>query len=251
MRPPEPSQQETVDAILQRSGRTTRRVPIRESFVQRRGQSRTGPGPVADLVHRGDERSLDLFLLVHALATAPPYDALLSARVWARALGIGGDHATSAVSKTWSRLENARLVERERSGRRVRVRLLREDGTGRVYRAPDGRRDTDRYFSLPFQYWTSDDSWYRRLRLPEKTLLLISLSLQDRFVLPYDRAPEWYGVSTDTARRGLTGLVNHGLLRVQKEWRSTPLIDTGYIEVRHYTLTGAFRSHRGKRRDRP
>lgn len=246
--PPEPTQDETVDALLARSARTSRRVPVRESFVQRRGHSRTGPGPLADLVHRGDERALDLFLLVHTLASAPPYDVVLPARVWARALGVGGGHAVSAVSKVWGRLEVVKLVERERTGRHTRVTLLKEDGRGRRYRSPDGGKDVDRYFSVPFQYWSTDDRWYRRLRLPEKAMLMVALSLQDRFTLPYDRAPNWYGLSSDTARRGLTGLTSRGLLTVSKEFRPAPLTEVGYTEVRHYTLVGAFRSHRGKRR---
>jgi hypothetical protein len=34
-------------------------------------------------------------------------------------------------------------------------------------------------------------------------MLLIALSLPDGFRQPYDRAPDWYGVSFDSAEEGL------------------------------------------------
>jgi len=111
-RPPVPAgddpQQTAVDALLARSKRTSRRVNIRNAFVQGGPQRHPVPGPLHLMLKAHDERALDLFLLHRALVGREPWVSFpLDARVWGRALGLGGnaDAGVTAVSKTWGRLE--------------------------------------------------------------------------------------------------------------------------------------------------
>jgi hypothetical protein len=99
-----PIQQETIQDLLARSRR--QEVPIRWTFVQRGSRGRPEPGPLAEFVGNHDERGLDLYLLVHAVASAKPWNVDLPAGVWARMLGLPGDNGPSAVSKVWRRLED-------------------------------------------------------------------------------------------------------------------------------------------------
>src|SRR2546428_8270504 len=182
-RPPTVTSEKTVDAVLAKARR--RLVPIRRTFVQQGSQTAPKPGPLARLVRNGDERALDLYLLVRALSTAAPFDAIRPAGMWARALNLRGPSAAAAVSRTWRRLEDYHLISRSRSGSMTSIRPLLEDGSGAGDEVPVGRRDV--YFRLPAEYWTSDDRWYMKLDLAAKAMLLISLSLKGGFVLPYDR----------------------------------------------------------------
>ncbi|HUC14274.1 MAG TPA: hypothetical protein VMS00_07460 [Acidimicrobiales bacterium] len=88
-------QRDTVEALLERSGRRTGRVNIRASFVQSGPQREPIPGPIRDILRAHDERALDLFLLHRAVVSKAPEDDEgnpswhsypLDARVWARAL---------------------------------------------------------------------------------------------------------------------------------------------------------------------
>lgn len=112
-KPPTVTQAETIAAFLERSKRAD--VPIRKTFVQQ-GQGKVrDPGPIASLVSNHDERALDLYLLAHAAASADPFDIVLPADTWARALGMSATaSARSAVSKTFRRLELLGLDELER-----------------------------------------------------------------------------------------------------------------------------------------
>jgi hypothetical protein len=125
-------QRETIEALLARAGRDA--VPIRRSFVQAPGRG-GGAGPLAAFVRQRRARTLDLYLLLHAVASAPPYDARFPAAVWARAMGIGDQAgAESAVSKSWAWLEGQRLISSRRRGRLREVTLRSEDGSGQSYR---------------------------------------------------------------------------------------------------------------------
>lgn len=184
-KPPTVTQADTIAALLERSKRAD--VPIRKTFLQQgKGKVRTpGPlAPLAPLVSNHDERALDLYLLAHAAASADPFDVVLPATTWARALGLSASaSARSAVSKTFRRLESLDLVSRDRAGSRSRVTLLDEGGHGDPYVHPATNRE--RYLKLPHAYWSDD--WHLKLRLPGKTMLLIALSLDDDFPLPIAR----------------------------------------------------------------
>lgn len=218
-------------------------MPIRRTFIQQGTQSAPKPGPLARIVRNGDERGLDLYLLMRAMATGAPFDAIRPAGMWARALNLRGPSAEAAISRTWRRLEqDYRLITRRRSGSMVSIRPLLEDGSGAPYEVPEGRRDV--YLRLPAEYWSGEARWYMKLDLPAKALLLISLSLSPGFPLPYDRVPKWYGISASTAERGLVELVRVGILKFKEGYRVEPLSATGYSIERRYSLQGAFRLSR-------
>jgi hypothetical protein len=231
-------QRETVDALLQRSGRDS--VPIRRSFVQAPGRG-GGAGPLAAFVSQRRARALDLYLLLHAVASAPPYDARFPAAVWARALGVAEQSAAdSFVSKSWHWLEDRKLIASRRRGRLREVTLLQEDGSGLPYRHPGehGAEARGHYFKLPHSYWAGN--FPHRMSLPGKAVLLIALSLRDDFVLPTERGARWYGLSRDTVRKGLRELRLLGLLDMRELARPAPLTALGYTQERHYSLRAPF-----------
>lgn len=241
---------ETVDDLLRTSRRRTRSVPVRRSFVQQGTQGKPKPGPLAALLHAHDERGLDLFLLHRAMASAHPWDVTRDARVWARALGLPGDGGSSvaAVSKTWRRLEKTHtLIRRERRGRLAKITALREDGSGNEYSFPTGTGRKEWYFRVPYSYWSASDRWYRNLSLPAKAVLLISLSLPTDFVLPTERAPDWYGISVDSAERGLRELTSVGLLRRTLTVKKAPQAPLGIAQEYHYSLLPPMAQHRSTR----
>jgi len=230
---PVASSQSTIEALLKRSRRQF--VPIRRAFVQRSSLRRPQAGPLAQFVHSRDARGLELYLLFLAVTSAEPWRVCESAKLWARTLDLP---APAAVSKIWKRLEGRTLISRMRSSKYAAITALREDGSGQPYIHPGTVREP--YLKLPFEYWTAVHAWHRTLSLPETAMLLISLSLLDNFVLPYEKAKQWYGISADTAERGLRGLQDKGLLWMRKEFKEAPLSPEGYTEQRLYTLRPPF-----------
>ncbi len=230
-------QRETVEALLERSGRDA--VPIRRAFVQAPTRG-GGPGPLAMFVKQRRGRTLDQYLLLHAVASAPPFDARFAAAVWARALGMDQASADSAISKSWAWLEDQHLVASRRRGRLREVTLLREDGSGQPYGHPgeQGAETRGHYFKLPHDYWNGN--FPNRMSLPGKAVLLIALSLRADFVLPTERGARWYGLSRDTVRKGLRELRLLGLLEMREVSRPAPLEGLGYTTERHYTLRPPF-----------
>lgn len=211
---------------------------MRKTFVQQ-GTSRVrDPGPIATLCSNHDERALDLYLLVHAAAIAAPFDVTLPGLTWARAIGLGtSSSARSAVSKAFTRLVRLNLIERgTRAGNRSPVVLLDEGGHGEPYVHPATARQ--KYLKLPHDYWT--DGWHLTLDLSSKVMLLIALSLDDAFTLPIERAKDWYGISSDTAQRGLARLGELGVVDVDMRYRKEPLAAEGFTQARHFTLTAPF-----------
>jgi hypothetical protein len=246
LRPPV-TQDETIAALL---GRTKRRgpkpsVPIRKTVLQQgTGRDRT-PGPLADLCTNHDDRALDLYLLVVAIASSSePYTASMPAATWARMLGLSDSaNAKQAVSKTFRRLVDHKLLARDgREGRQARFALLNEAGDGTTYTRPTTAADP--WLPLPYSYWS--EGWHRTLSLPGKVALLIALALKDGFPLPAERGPRWYGISADTVQRGLAELVDRELLEVESQLRREPLSATGYTEERLYSLIGPFRGDQEK-----
>jgi hypothetical protein len=99
---------------------------------------------------------------------------------------------------------------------------------------------------VPFEYWTAPQHWYRTLNLPEKAVLLIALSCSPEFILPLEKAKAWYGVSPDTAERGLRGLQKKGVLLAESRVKAAPLSPLGYTRQRHYTLAAHFKKRPGR-----
>jgi hypothetical protein len=94
------------------------------------------------------------------------------------------------------------------------------------------------YFKLPVSYWL--DQWHTSLDLPASSVLLISLSLPKRFLLPQSHGADWYGLSRDTIRRGLKTLQEMGLISFRTVTKQAPLAPSGVTRDRLYTLTGPF-----------
>lgn len=223
-------------------------TPVRRTFVQQGSQRNPVPGPLQAMVRAHDERAFDLFLLHRAAASSPPWDVTRDARVWARALGLPTprDTGAAAVSKTWGRLEaKYRLVRRERRGRLARVTALCEDGSGEPYTYPDRA-----YFKIPFEFWLADEAWHHTLSFAAKATLMIALTLSPPFLLPTEKAPVWYGMSTDTVERGLRELRAVNLLHRERHQREDWLSPTGFAVEFRYTLQPPFaRARRTRSRD--
>lgn len=230
--------QETVVELLRSANRLNRSVPIRRSFLQQDSPDGPTPGPLSVLVRRGDRRGLDLFLLLKAVASSSPYNSHRGAGVWARALRYTGVTAEEpAISKIWARLEQHRLISRRRHGRLADITLLREDGSGEEYVHP--AEEGHPYLRLPTAYWLDEDErWSATLSLPGKAMLLIAHSLRPGFALPVEKAPDWYGISADTAQRGLSELVRRGALIRARTPKKAPLAPQGFTYDSRYTLIG-------------
>src|SRR5688500_9330969 len=82
---PSAEQQETVVALLDAGKRPSKRVNVRNSFVQGGTQQDPLPGPLHRMLSAHDERALDLFLFHRALVSKEPWASRpLHSRVWAR-----------------------------------------------------------------------------------------------------------------------------------------------------------------------
>ena len=232
---------ETVRSLLETGNRLVNDVPIRRTFVQQGTRANPEPGPLATLVRHGDRRGLDLYLLLKAVASAPPFNSHRGAKVWARALQYTDVTASpQTISKIWARLAGHGLVARSKHGRRADVTLLRDDGHGETYTHPADDPNPS-YFKLPTKYWiNSDDRWCATLSLPAKAMLLIARSRPDDFVMPVEQVPDWYGLSADTAQRGIAELERRGVLAVRRVPKKAPLAPEGFTYDRRFCLTGDF-----------
>lgn len=225
----------TIRALVEKSGGEDRVTRIRRTFVQQGEQHDPRPGPLSAMIRAHDERALDLFLLHRMAAVRPPWDVTLHSAVWARGIGAPPQSGGVSVSRAFRRLdEKYRLVERTRHGHQSQVFALREDGHGEPYTRPAGTGG-DVFFRLPPDYWLAEDRWFSTLPFAAKGMLLIALSLKSGFRLPFHEAPRWYGVSADTAERGLRILCDRGILRrkkfVRQDWLS-PIERT--VEIRYF-----------------
>lgn len=215
-------------------------MPVARSFLQQ-PRPGGGAGPLSMFVRTRRKRALDLYLLIHALASAPPYDIALPAAVWARAMGMRASRGSAVqISTTLSWLESQRLIETSRDGRARRVVLLADDGSGQPYAHPGVGRAEERvgYLKLPFDYWFDD--WHTSLELSATAVFLIALSLPQDFLLPQHHGARWYGVSRDTIRRGLATLQAMGLLTYRVTQKKAPLAPSGVTYDRVYRLIGPF-----------
>jgi hypothetical protein len=247
-------QQYTIKHYLERSNRTT--LPLDRRFVQKRvDNNRPAPGPLSAFVRRGRETALDQYLLLHAIASnndEGQFDVRLPAPTWARAIGgyfnpdtgVVEPAALHAVSRNWRLLRELGLVDGERVGRRARVWLLADDGSGDPYEHPgegaEGKTldDGPGYIQLPYAYWY--DRCHEHLSLAAKSVLLIAMAAGDGFALPYAKFPEWYGVSASTGERGLIELRERGLLHREQHRRPDTESPVGFSDVYHYELLPPF-----------
>ncbi len=192
-------------------------VPIRSSFVQRSEDMKRPDGSRGASLSKlvTDERALDGFLLIHALASSSdPYDVRAPAATWAQMVGLLETNELLSGQQRWSRvvakLKSLQLITTKPDGRGTRYTLLDESGDGSPYVRPQDIQTHGGWVSLPHIYWL--EGYDRRLRMPGKIMLLIALDQRNKFTLPADRVPKWYGVSRSTAQRGFTELENEGIL---------------------------------------
>jgi DNA-binding transcriptional ArsR family regulator len=236
--PPPPSRSDALAELLGSSRRDF--VPVRKAFTQLRTDAGDPlPGPLASIVSRGVPTALDQYLLLHSRAAGRPdgdelnYDVGLSARVWARLLGLAEDESgRRTVGRNWAALSELKLVKTRRVGRQITVTLLREDGSGEPYTRP--KTKTDPYLKIPYAFWL--DGHAAKLKLPGLALAVIACSLTDWFPLPFDKGPTWYGIGSSTVERGLRELRRTDLIEQHHTWRPTALSDTGWTKDMRYRL---------------
>ena len=234
-------------------------------FLQSRSDNnRPGPGPLSEFVRRGRETALEQYLLLHATASGEEggFDVRLGAATWARAIGGFFDPDTGviepaalhAVSRNWRFLRGLGLVETERAGRKVKARLLADDGSGQPYQHVGAGKMGKKlngpgYLKLPYVYWR--DGWHEKLSLSAKAMLLIALYQGDGFSLPYKKLPRWYGISPATGERGLRELREQGLLHRERHRRAEPESPVGFSDVYHYQLLKPFGPRGEESRSKP
>jgi hypothetical protein len=231
----------TVEKILEASHRRKKTVPIRNSFVQTRRKNEPVPGPLASLVRRGRDLTLEQYLLARAWASGGEFDLLKHPKVWGRALGLPDDIAARRlIQRNWTALAEMKLIHKERRGRLLKITILSEDGFGDPYRHPgSGAKDQRRrYIQLPFEYWSS--GYYRTLTLPSKAVLLIGMTLGDWFWLPSRHAAAWYGISASTIERGLRELKRAGVLEARWIWKEQLLAPEPLAREHYYRLKPPF-----------
>jgi predicted transcriptional regulator len=213
-------------------------VGIRRAFLQKplegkkRGQLRAGP--LSKLMR--DESALDAYLLIHALASSSePYDTWFPSVTWAQVTRLDAAAELTAAKSRWAKiatkLVKLGLIQRKPNGNKMNYVLLHESGDGTPYKRPKLLAHGS-WFSLPHAYWT--DGWDVKLTMAEKVMLLIALDQADGFRLPADRGPQWYGISETTVRRGLQGLVKHGILTRTDVMTADPKSPTGWKNVLYY-----------------
>lgn len=186
--------------------------------------------------------ALDAYLLLHALASSSePHQAEYPVATWVQLLRLDETATKTAARSRWSKvvtkLTDLNLIERERSGNRMRYLLLDESGDKTPYVRPRTAAHGN-YFKLPYTYWAA--GYDQALTHSEKLMLLISLDQQDNFPLPFNQARAWYGISENTARRGLRGLHDRNLVVSRSTYVPSPKSPSGWAESIRYTMTGPF-----------
>lgn len=233
-----PDRGEVLEKMLKATGRGG--VPVRSDFMQLREKDENGSRHGLLAQFTTDEKALDAYLLIHALASSKdPYSASYPGTTWARAAGFDRDATMDSARQRWSKavakLVKHRLITATRDGRRSVYTLLHERGNGEPYSRPTALRHGG-WVTLPYKYWL--EGLDVDLSLPEKLMLLISMDQKATFPLPTARTQQWYGVSESTAKRGFAGLEDRGVLAVRKktevDLQSTSIVRT----VNLYTTLG-------------
>jgi hypothetical protein len=229
-------------------------TPVRHIFVQKppaagkgaRGEQRGSI--LGELVESHQERALDAILFLIAIEPVLK-DEPLPAAAWARALSTSKiEVPESSMTRVWRQLKERNLVNVERRQRRSYVLPNLEDGSGKDYTRPGAGNDStkgwpreDYYLTLPHAYWTG--GYFERLTLTGKAMLLIALQntgTKAEFYLPYAMAPDWYGISADSAEKGIGELRRIGLLAERPQRKRSARAPDGFTIRWHYSLTAPF-----------
>ena len=229
-----PSPRTTLLGLL--AGQHRAGTPIRSLFLQERGGDRA-PGPLHLFVTERRLFALHLYLLLHCLALADPWDVWLPSGAWARALGNTSKTAEATVSRNWRWLKAKNLVDTERDGRILRAYLTLEDGTGSDYTRPKGQ-----YFILPLAFFRNE--WHTKLSLAATAALLVALDRtrsEQWFQLRKEPASAWFGISADTLQKGLDELRDeHQLIENRPRTVQDVRARYGVTTVTEYRLLGDF-----------
>jgi hypothetical protein len=212
-------------------------VPLRVAFLHL-PQARGGPGPLSVIVRSRRETALDLLLFAHAIwPTTAPDPIAASASEWETAIGMPRRPGNrSMISRSWTWLEEQRLVRSFHHGQVRVIEVLSEDASNRRWVHPREHREA--YLQLPHDYW--DGGFARDLSLPGKAMLLIGLSLQappaTYFEFPLQRSAAWYGLTPQFARIGIRDLHDIGLLRTWVNRRNSSKSPVGVTFDRRHSL---------------
>jgi hypothetical protein len=233
-----PDRREVLETLL---GTTARGgVPVRGEFVQLKVPNSEGSrvGALASLT--SDEPALDAYLLIHALASASsPYESTYPAITWAHASDMTRYASQKSARQRWSKavqkLKKLNLIESNRDGQQSRYTLLHESGNRDPYERPTHIAQGG-WITIPHAYWL--ENFDRELSLGQKLMLLVALDQKPSFELPTARIPEWYGIPESTAKRGLRGLEERGILSVGKSSTLNLRSPTLRRTVNVYSTTG-------------
>lgn len=237
--------QETLDDLLRFSRQRRSSTPLRRALLQNPNR-RDIPGPLHRFVVGRRELAFDLYLLLHCGAAAPPFDVMLPAMAWARALDRPQTITSeTTISKNCTWLEHQQLVRSERAQRLRKLYLLHEDASGQDYTRPKGGEGHG-FFHLPFAYFT--ERWHQKISLRAKATLIICLAQAPTFELRTEHATGRYGLSPDSMQRGLDELRDQGLLKTSPDYRPAPRARLGFTQVHIHQLQGDFAKPRPKER---
>lgn len=241
---------DTRTAVLKRSIRAN--VPLRKTFVQAPKGAVSRHGPLKEFVTGRDLRGLKAYLMIVAACSsgATGWSTTHDSAVWARMMDIF-DTATDQSARTgaWRalrRLEKRRLITCHRSGTKITVTLLREDGSGEPYDRPRGDTEENRFLQIPATFWTK--GYDETLDLPSLALLLVVAREKNWSTFPAEKAPEWYGWSADTHERGLKKLVQLGLVERREHYTKAPLSPLGVTMAYQYQRTAAVRPRKPRKK---
>ncbi|MBG0718747.1 ArsR family transcriptional regulator [Microbacterium sp. 2C] len=217
---------------------------IRHIFVQLPDEDKPRASVVAKMLTERKHRALLLYLL---LLTAWPWlhdrREPLEADIWVRALtaSVGPTWSASTLSRAWSDLAEMGLVTKKREGRLLRVTPRREDG-GADYEFPGGRADRwNAYFALPDEFW--NEALFAQLSLPALVMMLViakETNYKREVWLGYEAVGDWYGIKPKSAQKGLTELVDRGIVHRRIERKKAPLAPGGETVRMWYSLTGTY-----------
>ncbi|MET9841619.1 hypothetical protein ABZZ01_28095 [Streptomyces virginiae] len=241
---------DTRTAVLKRSIRTN--VPLRKTFVQANAGGDSRHGPLKKFVTGRDLRGLKAYLLIVAACSNGDngWSTTHDSMVWARMLDIlETANDQSARTGAWRALirlrDRHKLIDCRRSGTKITVTLLREDGTGKPYERPLGDTEEDRYLQIPATFWTTGRD--EQLDLPGLAMFLVVAREKNWSPFPLEKAPEWYGWSADTHERGLNKLLALGLAERREKYITAPLAPAGFTKTYQYKRTAAVQPRKAKK----
>lgn len=249
---------EEAAALASSSGRR-KDIPIRRQFVRTEDPTITPPSArLASSGGRGGGVPLRLYVALIWRCSANPFETEVTARRWARLLGLPSPDTLGArrITKALDQLESEGLVSLvRRRGESTIITLQHESGSGRGYSLPSTayvkartpeQRERHLYFKVPSLLWT--EGKFQCMSGAATAMLLILLSEQAQDGSPTwwstERFPQLFGLTTATRSKGTKELVEAGLLRVQKSRVSdgSPSASFGRERVRNkYILLGEAR----------